>query len=130
MNFIQGEDWTQDLRLFNNGQPIVVGPAAETDGIIDSIEVLIKVNTRVQARYRYPISDDFPKHDILEVHPTYNNVLSFKVTRKQSRFFEPGYLTVFTIINYKDAQAEGGIRPVEVVQILGYLLKSDFALRM
>jgi hypothetical protein len=129
MNFIQGESWTQDLRLFHNGQPVIIGPADKADALVHSIEVVLKVNTRVQARYRYPYSDDFPKHELLDIDADYNNVLQIKITRKQSRFFEPGYLTAFTHISYKDpAHPEG--RMQEVVQILGYMLKSDFAMRM
>lgn len=129
MNFIQGEAWTQDLRLFHNGTPVVVGPADQTDALVHSIEVVLKVNTRVQARYRYPFSEEFAKHELIDIDPEYNNVLQIKITRKQSRFFEPGYLTAFTHIVYKDPAHPDG-RPQEVVQILGYLLKSDFAMRM
>jgi hypothetical protein len=128
MNFIQGESWTQDLKLLHNGQAIKVGPGAESDSFLHEIEVVLKVNTRVQARYRYPVSDDFPKHDILEISDLDENVLRLKITRNQSRFFEPGYLTAITTIRYRDAEHPEG-RPFEVVQILGYMLKSDFAMR-
>lgn len=130
MNFIQGEAWTQELRLVHHGQPVQVGPADEASKLLHSIEVQIKVNTRVQALYRYPFDEDeFPKHDELLIHPTEPNVLRFKITRRQSRFFEPGYLTCFTNILYRSAEHPKG-RPFEVVQILGYLLKADFTMRL
>ncbi|MDX2061854.1 MAG: hypothetical protein SFY70_02215 [Bacteroidia bacterium] len=129
MNFIQGESWTQDLKLLVDGQPLKAGPLEWAEQHLDWAEMLIKVNTRVQARYFWPWTEEKDKHDVLEIDLFDENVLRFKVSKKQSRFFEPGYLTCFTTLKYRDAsKGDNGI--VEVVQIIGYLLKTDVALRL
>lgn len=128
-NYIQGEGWTQEVPLQHNTEPIKVGPLDWAEVHIDYIEVTIKVNTRTQARYRFPWTEEHLKWEVLEVDLHDDNLLRFKVSKKQSRFFEPGYMTCFTEVYFKDP-ARGNNGHTEVVQILGYLLKSDFALRI
>lgn len=124
LNFIQGESWIQDLRLLQQGQPVVVGPADVADQLIEWIEVVLSVNQHVQEQYRYPHSDKFPDHEILEIDPYDSNALRFKITRNQSRRFEPGYLTALTHIQYRDG------RKVALVQIMGNLIRADVAMRL
>lgn len=124
LNFIQGESWTQDLRLLKDGQPVVIGPADKADQLVESIEVVLTVNQHVQERYRYPYSEQFPDHEILEVDPFDDNALRLKITRRQSLRFEPGYLTAVTTIQYRDG------RCIEVIQIMGNLLRADLAVRI
>ncbi len=127
MNFIQGESWVQEVKLLRDGVPVDVGPLDKVDDRVNWIEVILKVNTREQARYRYPLDEaNFPDHDLLEVDLWEPNILRLKITRKQSRHFEPGYLTAFTYINFKQAGSADG-QTEEVIQILGYMLRSDFA---
>lgn len=128
MNFIQGESWVQEVKLLRDGVPVEVGPLERVDDRVNWIEVILKVNTREQARYRYPLDEvNFPDHDLLELDLWEANILRLKITRKQSRHFEPGYLTAFTYINFKRAGQPQG-HTEEVIQILGYMLRSDFAL--
>ena len=128
MNFIQGESWVQEVKLLREGTPVNVGTADTVDQHVNWIEVVLKVNTREQARYRYPLDEaNYPDHDLLELDLWDANILRLKITRRQSRQFEPGYLTAFTYVNFKEPGNPAG-RTEEVIQILGFMLRSDFAL--
>lgn len=127
-NFIQGESWVQEVKLLRDGVPVEVGPLELVDTRVNWIELVLKVNTREQAKYRYPADEaHFPDHELLEIDLWDANILRAKITRKQSRNFEPGYLTAFSLVNFKEEGNPEG-RTEEVIQILGYMLRSDFAL--
>lgn len=122
--YIQGEAWTQPLYLSKAEAPLVIGPSAQTASLVSSIEVLLKVDGKTQAQYRYPALAAEPEFGPIELDDTETNLLRIAISREQSRFFTPGYLYAAVLVRFIDAAFPAG-RAVEVVLPLGYLLSGQ-----
>lgn len=122
----QGESWVHTLVVAQDDVVQPFGPAAAVASQVHSIEVLLLVNQRVQAMYRYPASSSLMEFEPIAFDAVATGTLSITITRALSRHFEIGYLYAAVLIRYLDPQLPAG-RCVECMVPIGYVVRGETA---